>query len=329
MAIYLGMDAGGTKTHVLLADQDGQALALGCGGCGNWEGIGLDAAFKAWQHALNDALGQAGVALEDITASAFGISGLDWPSDQPLMEELADRLNLPPGPRVLVNDKFIALRAGTTKPWGVVIIAGTGSNKAGRNRAGEVAGTLGLSASWGDWGGGMDITRAGVAAIARAYIGMDPPTLLSETMPAFAGFPDPPGLLTAITRHGFRLAGATHLVFEAAAAGDEPARAILRRAGHELASAAIFIIRELDMEDEAFELVLAGSVFKAEESLLVDTLVADVRAVAPKAKPVCLTAPPAVGGVLLAMEEAGLTPGETVRHRLMETASALEERCTK
>ncbi|MBN1285947.1 MAG: ATPase [Anaerolineae bacterium] len=326
MTIYLGVDAGGTKTHALLADETGRAIALGGGGCGNWEGVGLDAAYRAWQRALDDARARAGVALEAINASAFGISGLDWPSDQPLMEGLADRLNLPPGPRVLVNDKFIALRAGTTRPWGVVVIAGTGSNKAGRNRAGAVAGTLGVGTDWGDGGGGMDITRAGLAAVAKAYIGMAPPTLLSETLPAFCGFSDAPSLLKAVTREDFIPWGATHLVFEAATAGDEPARKILRWAGHELAEPVVFIIRKLGMEDEDFELVLAGSVFKATEPLLVDTLLADVHAVAPKAKPVCLTAPPAVGGVLLAMEADGLTPGEAVRCRLIETAAALEKR---
>jgi hypothetical protein len=97
----------------------------------------------------------------------------------------------------------------------------------------------------------------------------------------------------------------------------------LQRAGCELADGANFIVRKLRMEGEDFELVLAGSVFKATEPLLRDTLVAAVRAVAPKARPVCLTAPPAVGSVLMAMEAGGLTPGEEVRARLLEGASAL------
>jgi N-acetylglucosamine kinase-like BadF-type ATPase len=322
LSIYLGIDAGATKTHALLADERGRVLALGHSGCGNWEGVGLEGAYDAWRCAIDDALDQAALTQDAITASAFGIAGLDWPSDEPLLEEVAARLNLP-GPRALLHDTFVALRAGTTQPWGVVVIAGTGSAKSGRNRASETARTLAVGADWGDWGGGADIARAGVAAVAKAFVGMGPATMLSETMPAFAGMPDDEALLRAISRGGYRLRCATHLVFEAAAAGDEPARAVLQRAGRELADGASFIIRKLRMEDEDFELVLAGSVFKATEPLLRDTLVAGVRAVAPKAHPVCLTAPPAVGSVLLAMEAGGLTPGEDVRARLLEGASAL------
>lgn len=327
MPIFLGGDAGATKTHYLLADETGQALALGCGGCGNWEGIGIDAALVAHRAALDAALRQAGSTVDDITASAFGLAGLDWPSDEPLLRAMIDRLGLP-GPKVLVNDGFIALRAGTTQPWGVAVIAGTGSAKSGRNRAGETFRTLGLSgpygADWGDWGGGEDITDAAVAAVAQAYIGLGPPTLLSERLAAFAGVPDAPTLLREITRGGRQLHGATHVVFDTAAEGDPVARDILVRSARALARSANLVIRKLRMEDEDFELVLAGSVCKNKEPLWMDTLVAEVKAVAPKARPVRLDAPPATGAVLLAMEAAGLQPGPAVRARLLETAKALE-----
>ncbi len=322
LSIYLGIDAGGTKTHALLADAQGKTLALGCAGCGNWEFSGLETARAAFQAALDDALTQAGLAASDVTASAFGISGLDWPDDEPLLRGIVDKLGLS-GPKVLVNDAFVALRAGTLRPWGVVVIAGTGSTKAGRNREGATARTLGLSSTWGDWGGGEDITRAGIAAVALAYAGMGPPTRLSARLAAHGGFPDVPALLRAITRAGYHPRNATHHVFEAASEGDATARAILERGGHELAKGANHVIRKLHMEAETFDLVLAGSVFKATEPLLVNTLVRDVHALAPGAHPVRLSTPPAVGGVLLAMETDGLQPAEDVQARLSEAASAL------
>ncbi len=321
--IYLGVDAGGTKTHALLADAAGRALALGHAGPGNWEYVGLDFARDAFRFAIDDALRQARINVRDIAGAAFGLAGLDWPSDEPLLAGAVEQLGLP-GEPVLVNDMFVALRAGTVAPWGVVVIAGTGCNKAGRNRAGETARTLGLHPEWGDWGGGMCITQAGVGAVAQAYIGLGPPTLLSETLVAQARMPDVETLLRAISREGFQLRRAAHLVFEAAAQGDDPARAILRRAGCELAKGANLVIRKLGMEDEAFDLVLAGGLFKAQEPLMRDTLVAGVQETAPDARPTQLMAPPAVGGVLLAMEADGLAPDAEVHARLLETTSALE-----
>jgi N-acetylglucosamine kinase-like BadF-type ATPase len=209
----------------------------------------------------------------------------------------------------------------------VVVIAGTGSTKAGRNRAGETFRTLGLGGDggdWGDWGGGSGITEAAVAAVARAYIGLDPPTILSERLVAHAGMDDVAGLLKGLTREHLELECAAPLVFAAAAVGDAVARAILVRAGRALAAGANLVIRKLGMEGEDFELVLAGGVFRAQEPSLVATLVGEVQAVAPRARPVRLDAPPAAGGVLLAMEAVGLQPDEGVRARLLETARALE-----
>ena len=327
MSVFLGVDAGATKTHALLADELGESLALGHAGCGNWEEVGLEGAYAALDAAIQEALDCAGLTRGDITASAFGLAGLDWPSDEPPLREMVDRLRLP-GPKVLVNDGFIALRAGTTQPWGVAVIVGTGSAKSGRNRAGETCRTLGLSgrsgADWGDWGGGEDITEAAVAAVAKAYIGLGPPTALSERLVAFAGVPDVASMLRDMTRGNLRLRSATSVVFAVAGEGDPVARDILARSARTLATSANLVIRKLGMEDEAFELVLAGSVCRAKDRFWTDTLVAEVQAVAPRARPVCLDAPPATGGVLLAMEVAGLQPGPAVHARLLETARALE-----
>ncbi|GAB4439256.1 MAG: BadF/BadG/BcrA/BcrD ATPase family protein [Anaerolineae bacterium] len=328
LPIFLGVDGGSSKTHALLADERGQALALGRGGCGNWEGIGVDAAYEAHYAAFHEAIARAGLTAADITASAFGLSGLDWPSDVPILDAMVARLGIP-GPRVLVNDAFVALRAGTTQPWGVAIIAGTGSIKAGRNRAGETARTLGLGggegSDWGDWGGGADITRAALAGIAQAYIGLGPETIMSNSLVRFAGVPDVESLLRGVTREGLRLRGATRLVFEAAAAGDAVAHAVLVRSAQAIGRSANLVIRKLHMEAEDFELVLAGSVSRnAQGSIWMDTLLDVVHSVEPKAQPLLLDAPPATGGVLLAMEAAGLQPGLEVRARLLETARALE-----
>jgi N-acetylglucosamine kinase-like BadF-type ATPase len=319
--LYLGIDAGGTKTHAVLADFYGRVQAFGRAGTGNWELIGLDGMRDTLQQLVGQVIAQAGATISAIKASAYGLAGLDWPSDKPPLESTITQLNLP-GHVVIVNDMFVALRAGTDKSWGVVVGAGTGFAAAGRNRNGETARTLGLSPDWGDWGGGRNIAQAAVAAVARAYIGLEPPTLLSESLTQYAGMPNVESLLQAVSRDHLELTSATPLIFEAASAGDDSARAILERAGREMAANTNLIIRKLYMEKEAFDLVLAGSLFKAQEPLLIDTLINDIQAFASHVHPIKLVCPPAIGALLLAMEADGLQPSRVVRQNLMETVRA-------
>src|SRR3954464_5718563 len=98
---YLGVDAGGTKTHALIADQTGQIHGAGRAGTGNWESVGLDGAARSLEQALDGALSSAGLHKADLSAAGYGLAGMDWPSDEmrllPVLRDLAL-----PGPHVLV-----------------------------------------------------------------------------------------------------------------------------------------------------------------------------------------------------------------------------------
>src|SRR5690348_13397893 len=95
---YLGIDAGGTKTHALIADQDGAVLGIGRAGTGNWERAGLAGAGQALARALGEALAGAGLRTSDLCAAAYGLAGLDWPSDEARLAPIIDQLSVP-GPR--------------------------------------------------------------------------------------------------------------------------------------------------------------------------------------------------------------------------------------
>ena len=91
------------------------------------------------------------------------------------------------GPRRLENDSFIALRAGASRPYGVVVIAGTGHVAAGRDPAGRTVRTLGLGPMYGDFGSATDVAEKAVRAVADAYTGRGPATSLSRLLPPPAG----------------------------------------------------------------------------------------------------------------------------------------------
>src|SRR6266508_2532822 len=215
---YLGVDAGGTKTHALIADQTGRIHGAGRAGTGNWESVGLDGALHSLSQALDGALSSAGLQKADVCAAGYGLAGMDWPSDEPRLLPVLQQLELP-GPRVLVNDAYVALRAGSDAGYGIAVISGTGVTIVGHNRAGEHFRTFALGGEWGDFGSSYD-----VVALA---------TRLTERLLEHYHARDTLDLVERITRGqaappNGRLAP---LVFATAAAGDEVARAVLIEAG--------------------------------------------------------------------------------------------------
>ena len=320
---FVGADAGGTKTHALVADESGEVLGVGRAGTGNWEGVGLDVALAALRQAVGEALSAARTSPQEVTAAGYGLAGLDWPSDEARLRPLVEELGLS-GPSVLVNDTFVALRAGAREPWGVVIVAGTGTTVAGRNRRGEMARTLGLGYPFDDWGSAPDLAQAALHAVARAYTGRGPATALSNRLVRLVGAADVADLLEGVSRWRYNLfplvADVVRALMEEADGGDGAAREIVLRAGRELGGGAVVVIRRLGMEDEEFDLVLAGGLFRSANALLLDTLRGTVQAVAPGARPVRLDVPPVVGGVLLAMDAVGWAVTPEVRRRLEEGA---------
>jgi hypothetical protein len=103
-------------------------------------------------------------------------------------------------------------------------------------------------------------------------------------------------------------------------AGDEVASAIIVRHGLALAEYAAAIIRRFHMDQEAFDVVLVGSVFKGPGTLLQDTITTAIRTVAPHARVVRSLFEPVIGALLLAYDALGLPVSEAVYHRLASTS---------
>jgi N-acetylglucosamine kinase-like BadF-type ATPase len=316
VTLVLGVDGGGSKTHAMVADERGETLGFASSGRSNWEDAGLAGARAALEEAIAGALSAAGVRAGDLDASAFGLAGLDWDSDRPMLGALIDPLGLG-GPRKLDNDSFIALRAGTSQPFGVVVIAGTGTVAAGRDPAGRTFRTFGLEPMYGDFGSATDVAEEAVHAVADAWTGRGPATTLSELLPPLAGCASPLELLERLSRGAVPLPPAAPLVLREAAAGDAASTAIVIRAGTELGETGALVARRLGMDRMAFELVMAGGLFRGGSRLLETTLTGALHRVAPRARPVLLTCKPVVGAVIEALELAGAGAGPSVRERLV------------
>lgn len=322
--VVLGVDVGASKTHAVLADESGDVLGVGRAGCANWEVVGLDGAQEALQQALQQASTNAGVALEGVAASAYGLAGLDWPSDEARLEPVISALGVG-GPRVLVNDAFLPLRAGTVDGVGLAAIAGSGATVAGRNRAGRAARSFGAGYPFTDWGGAGDIARAAVHAVALSYRGMGPATALSARILAATGCESLPEVLEKVMRWQVQIRGGfAPQVFACADEGDPVAQSIVRRAGDTIGANVVSVARELDMLDTPFDLVTAGGVFSSRSDLLYGSLSDTVRAQSPGVTLIHWLWPPVVGALLLALDLLDLPRLPDTRHLADQVARMLE-----
>ena len=322
MKTVLGVEGGGSHSHAVVAAPSGEVLGFGMNDdSANWEDVGLPAASAAIRSCVMEALGAAALEASAVAASAFGLAGIDFAIDEQRLSGIPMALGLT-GPCSLVNDAFVALRAGTDQSYGVVVVAGTGSVVAGRNPAGKVFRTLGLGPTFGDAGSGTEISQAGVSAAAAEFIGKGPATMLTQMLCERTKSRSVADLLEGAARGRIDDSLFAPFVIEAAKQGDQASCRILDDAGERIGVNAVHVIRTLGMEDLAFDLVLAGGMFRGGNHLFVEAVDHVVRPAAPNATFVALDAPPVVGAVLLAMDGIGEEPGPEVRGELTRATGA-------
>lgn len=320
MRYFLGADVGATKTHVLIADEAGQAVGFGESGPGNHESVGYEGLRAALTEAVRSALTAAQLSKDQIAGAGFGVAGYDWPLQKdPTLNTIAS-LGLG-APVTAVNDALIGLLAGAPEGWGVAVVSGTGCNCWGwdktRQQMGQVTGGGGLM---GEGAGATELIARAIQAVAHEWTRRGPPTQLTPALLHFTGASDVPELLHGLMEDNIRLpARAAPLVFDVAAAGDAVAQGVIRWAGGELGELVKAVVRQLQFEALAFDVVMVGSLFNG-GSALIDPMRETVLALAPHVCFVQLSAPPVVGAVLLGMEQVGLTG---LRHSLIQSTQKL------
>ncbi len=312
MRYLLGMDVGGTKTHCLVAREDGAVMGFGAAGCGSYEYKGVGPARIENEKAVNAALAAAGLTLKDISGIGLGVAGADLPPNFVMLEEELYTPLFGGIPRAFKNDSFAALRGGTRDPFGVAVACGTDSVCAGRNRAGVETRVGGFGPEFGNLCSGVLIGREGLQEVWRAREAIVPPTKMTELFVSRSHCANVDEMFEKFYTRQLDyeiLEPMATVVFEAAITGDAAACAILTRGGRFLAAMANAVARKLGMTGEAFDVVMAGSVFRGRGTVLTDALRKDVVSVCPRARCIRPVFEPVVGGLLMAFDAAGIESG--------------------
>jgi len=299
----LGIDAGGTKTVCLLADEHGAIVSEARGPGANLHAAGELAVEKVLHAVMESAIGDRPMVP---AAICLGIAGVDRHDEARTVRAIMQRIIGRRSRLVVVNDALIALVAGARDAPGVVVIAGTGSIVYGRNASGDAARAGGWGHMIGDEGSGYWIGREALSAVMRASDGRGPATALTaEVLEHFeiADVSRLPKIVYDRELPRVNVAALGPLVERVAAQGDAAATGILERAAEELALAARSVVTRLEMRGDAFTFHLAGGIFRAVPWLAAD-LPRRLVEVAPRSQARLLDEEPAVGAVWLALAEA-------------------------
>jgi N-acetylglucosamine kinase-like BadF-type ATPase len=300
--LVIGVDGGGTKTDVVVADLHGVELAAIQTTGTNHEGIGIDSVVVTLRDAIDGLLAGLGASPTDVAMSVFGLAGIDWASDVANVGAALQGLGLD-GQMLVVNDSEVALRAGCTEPWGIVSSVGTGTVTAGVNRQGDRFRTMAIG--WGEPSGSSSMVSASLNAVAAAYHGTGPATALTEVFLEALGFDSVPALFEALTRGRTRIgAGWAPLLDRAVDVGDDVAVGVLERTAERHADMVGGVARHLGMEHDEFDLVMSGGVHQA-NARFAEHFRGHVHGQCPGARPVMLGVAPVRGAVQLALDALG------------------------
>lgn len=263
MAYFLALDVGGTKTDYALADE-GRVLARVRSGSLKRMRVDAATASAHLDAALAQLSAQSGVALQQVSRTCVGTAGQTVPLVTDFLREaVGARVG---GRLLLLGDVEILLDAAFPGQAGVVAIAGTGSNVAGRALDGQVLTVGGWGPALADHGSGY---RIGHQALRAVCLARD-----EERSNALY-----PAILDFWQMHSFEhlvehanaspapdFSQLTHVVLRCATEGDGVAQEVLEQAGAELGHLICVLIRRLRAASPEFDamgrLAFTGSILE-------------------------------------------------------------------
>lgn len=259
MAIFAGIDGGGTRTTLVLEGDDGRELGRRVGPAGLVDPRNPTATAEMLAGLVREALAEAGTS-ELPAALCAGLAGVGSEPEREAVEAALQAAGVAERASV-VTDGEIALWGALGGGAGILLIAGTGSVAFGRGEDGRVERCGGWGMVVGDEGSGWAIGRGGLAAAVRAADGRGTPTRLLDVLMREIGVGDPSGIPPWAGRADkAAVAALAARVVAAAEAGDVAACQVLEREARELACHAVALARKLEPWSGEVPVVFHGGV---------------------------------------------------------------------
>lgn len=259
MRYVAGLDGGGTKTAVTVADERGRIVHAFVSGAINYNGQDEESirlSFRAIMAEIERVCG----GLANCAYMCIGAAGVSNPV---VHERLTANVRSCgyEGGLLITGDHETALCGGLDSPYGMILIAGTGSICFGRNESEDTHRTGGCGYLIDDEGSGYSIGRDLMSAVVRANDGRIAPTVLTRLVYERLGMSNVRELIGFVhdkSTNKKDIAALAPLLTTACEAGDEAALAIVKKAAISLLELVVPVADRLGLQHG--KLVLAGSV---------------------------------------------------------------------
>jgi N-acetylglucosamine kinase-like BadF-type ATPase len=301
MALFLGIDGGGTHTRVALGDET-RVLARAVGGSIKPLRVSREQAHANMAAVLADVAHQSGEDLKQVAASCVGTAGVRLPQTDGWVREI---LSSGAGGSIIVcGDEEIALDAAFAGGAGVLTMAGTGSSTLGRTSAGELLTVGGWGPALGDYASGYWIGHQALRAAVRAK-DFGQPTPILERVMALWNAPDLSELVNmAHAAPDFSLLAP--LVVTCAEEGDPVAQEVLERGGRLLgedAAEAFRHVRRAEPDQPMPAIAFTGSILE-KVAFVRDSLLDTIRRALPTVRILPEAVDPLMGALWRARQGA-------------------------
>ena len=309
MFYILGVDGGGTKTTVQVADSTGRLMIENESGSSNYKSVGVENARMNINNAILGAIRNMASSDKIIfKSSCFGLAGNDSCEAINIYHKIIFNSKiknyLNPSKTIICNDTRIGLAAGSSSRNGIMIICGTGSNCFGINKEGKEVKANGWDYILGDEGSGYEIGIKALRALMRAYDGRGSDTLLSKTILEDLSISSVLELIEWAYSSPFskdEIAAIAKTVCRTAEMGDKVSIKILEGEVAEAFISIVTVANKLELADKDFDLVFVGNVFKCEKYFKA-VLMRNLRDRFKKINFKPLTKKPVEGAIKLALE---------------------------
>jgi N-acetylglucosamine kinase-like BadF-type ATPase len=310
VALFLGIDAGGSKCDAVLLDDTGTVLGWGTGGATRYYPPEVIAA------SLTDAVSMAcgDREVQDLHLGGVGVARivLDWLSERDISFTLTG-----------LGEGRGCFRAALLD-YGLVVLAGTGSFAYACTSDGRQSLIDGLGPLLGDQGSGYDIGLRGLRSVLRLGPTANDRSPLRAALFQATGVTHESELLNMI-RSGrlgrAEMAALCPVVVERAEAGDALALKAVRQAAAELTQSAAVVWKELGLQGAGYTVVGMGGVIQG--SPLYWRFLSEMLG---ELDPTfAFTVPPVklvIGAAFEAMAQCGIPVTLELRDRVVETQRA-------
>jgi glucosamine kinase len=259
MAHFIGIDGGGTRTTVGIADSSGRELLRKTGPAGIVDPRRPAATAELLIGLISEATSGAGL---DGAAAGLcaGLAGVGNATERELVESALSRAGVAAKVAV-ISDGETALHGALGGGAGILVVSGTGSVAYGRAEDGRMERCGGWGKFIGDDGGGYEIGRAGLRAALLGLDGRGPRTTLLPTLLEVLGLAVPEAIPPWIARaEKSEVAMLAVHVLRASDHGDQAAREIVAEAALDLAAHVTALVQRLGPWSNPPRVVLHGGV---------------------------------------------------------------------